>query len=113
MLRHPLVFWNFGTFHDLLALPDTGEGQVPKIVVNDMLKVSAYNMHFLGGLHVRLEPVSKIRRIKSLSNLSNLSKLSTFITYTRFFNSISRSTSSSVTGGNFGRYCPMHLPTPS
>jgi hypothetical protein len=51
----PLVFRNSGLFHDVLALPYTCKWQVPEIAVNKVLKASANNKHFLGGLHVRLD----------------------------------------------------------
>ncbi len=50
--------------------------QVPEIAVNKVLKASANNKHFLGGLHVRLDPVSKIRTIGNLSILGAISKIS-------------------------------------
>ncbi len=59
----PLVWQD----HSLGALGKDHElfRQVSEIAVNKVLKASANNKHFLGGLHVRLDPVSKIRTMTS------------------------------------------------
>ena len=47
-----------GLVHDELALPDTSKGQVPEIAVDDVLKASANERHFLVVCHVRPQPAS-------------------------------------------------------
>ena len=41
-----------------------------------MLNTISNNIHFLGGFHVRLEPVSKIRIIRHLKSLSKIGEIS-------------------------------------
>ncbi len=56
-LGHPLVLRNVDLVSDELALPDTREGKVPEIAVDELLKASANNKHFLGSLQIRPQPV--------------------------------------------------------
>ena len=50
-LCHPLVLRDIGLVHDELALPGRYQGQVPKIAVDDVLKASDNDLHFLVGMH--------------------------------------------------------------
>ena len=104
-----LIGTDLSLVHYILALPDTGKGQVPEIAVDNMLKASTKDIHFLGGLQVRPQP-EKEQSPSILSKLSNLSKLSMIRAYTRTFISRRKSIASSEVGGNFGITYPRAFP---
>ena len=71
---------------DILALPHTDERHVPDKAVNDMLKASSNNMHFLGGHKINLDPNKyTVKSISTLSNICPISTVSSFCILTAKF----------------------------